>query len=36
MCIQILGARNHKYAYIGNIIIAVDKEAVPNMPLKKS
>ncbi len=36
MCIQILGASNRKYAYIGDIIIAVVKEAVPNMPLKKS
>lgn len=36
MCIQILGASNRKYAYIGDVIIAVVKEAVPNMPLKKS
>lgn len=36
MCIQILGASNRKYAHIGDIIIAVVKEAVPNMPLKKS
>jgi large subunit ribosomal protein L14 len=36
MCIQILGASNRKYAHIGDIIIAVIKEAVPNMPLKKS
>nr|YP_010188729.1 ribosomal protein L14 [Entosthodon attenuatus]QZJ47532.1 ribosomal protein L14 [Entosthodon attenuatus] len=36
MCIQILGASNRKYAHIGDIIIAVVKEAIPNMPLKKS
>nr|YP_010188974.1 ribosomal protein L14 [Ptychomnion cygnisetum]QZJ47777.1 ribosomal protein L14 [Ptychomnion cygnisetum] len=36
MCIQILGASNRKYAHIGDIIIAVVKEALPNMPLKKS
>nr|YP_010613796.1 ribosomal protein L14 [Andreaea regularis]WAS08542.1 ribosomal protein L14 [Andreaea regularis] len=36
MCIRILGASNRKYAHIGDIIIAVVKEAVPNMPLKKS
>nr|UPM51673.1 ribosomal protein L14 [Takakia lepidozioides] len=36
MCIRVLGASNRKYAHIGDIIIAVVKEAVPNMPLKKS
>nr|YP_009413569.1 ribosomal protein L14 [Allotropa virgata]ASN78880.1 ribosomal protein L14 [Allotropa virgata]ASN78903.1 ribosomal protein L14 [Allotropa virgata] len=36
MCIRILGASNRKYAYIGDIIVAVIKEAVPNMPLEKS
>ena len=36
MCIQILNASNRKYAHIGDIIIAVVKEVVPNMPLKKS
>lgn len=36
MCIQIIGASNRKYAHIGDIIIAVVKEALPNMPLKKS
>nr|YP_010901683.1 ribosomal protein L14 [Barbella flagellifera]WIL07903.1 ribosomal protein L14 [Barbella flagellifera] len=36
MCIQILGASNRRYAHIGDVIIAVVKEAVPNMPLKKS
>nr|YP_010589213.1 ribosomal protein L14 [Isoetes australis]WAB47972.1 ribosomal protein L14 [Isoetes australis] len=36
MCIRILGASNRKYANIGDVIIAVVGEAVPNMPLKKS
>lgn len=36
MCIRVLGASNRKYAKIGDVIIAVVKEAVPNMPLKKS
>ena len=36
MCIQILGASNRKYAHIGDVIIGVVEEAVPNMPLKKS
>ena len=36
MCIRVLGSSNRKYANIGDTIIAVVKEAVPNMPLKKS
>ena len=36
MCIQILGGSSGKYASIGDIIIAVVKDALPNMPLKKS
>ena len=35
MCIQVLGG-NRKYATIGNTIIAVVKEALPNMPIKRS
>jgi large subunit ribosomal protein L14 len=35
MCIRILGG-NKKYAEIGDIIIAVVKEAMPNMPVKRS
>ena len=35
MCIQILG-NNRQYANIGDIIVAVVKDAIPNMPLKKS
>lgn len=35
MCIRVLG-NNRKYAGIGDIIVAVVKSALPNMPLKKS
>jgi large subunit ribosomal protein L14 len=35
MCIRVLGG-NKKYAKIGDIIIAVVKEALPNMPVKRS
>jgi len=35
MCIRILGG-NKKYAEIGDTIIAVVKEATPNMPIKRS
>ena len=33
MCIRVL---NRQYANIGDVIIAVVKEALPNMPVKKS
>jgi large subunit ribosomal protein L14 len=36
MCIRIIGASNRRYAPIGDVIVAVIKEAVPNMPLKRS
>jgi large subunit ribosomal protein L14 len=35
MCIRVLGG-NKKYAEIGDSIIAVVKEALPNMPVKRS
>ena len=35
MCIRILGG-NKKYASVGNTIIGVVKEALPNMPIKRS
>ena len=35
MCIRILGG-NKQYAKIGDTIIAVVKEALPNMPVKRS
>nr|YP_010714833.1 ribosomal protein L14 [Carex breviculmis]YP_010901049.1 ribosomal protein L14 [Carex giraldiana]WDD58550.1 ribosomal protein L14 [Carex breviculmis]WIL06431.1 ribosomal protein L14 [Carex giraldiana] len=36
MCIRIIGASNQRYAQIGNVIVAVIKEAVPKMSLEKS
>lgn len=36
MCIRVLGGSNRKYAQIGDVIIGVVKEAVPNMTLKNS
>jgi len=35
MCIRVLGS-NKKYAKVGDTIIAVVKEAIPNMPVKRS
>jgi len=35
MCIRVLGG-NRKYGKIGDTIIVVVKEAIPNMPIKKS
>lgn len=35
MCIRVLGG-NKKYATVGDTIIAVVKEAIPNMPVKRS
>lgn len=36
LCIKVLGSTGTKYANIGDIIVAVVKEALPNMPVKKS
>ena len=35
MCIRVLGG-NRKYAKIGDTIIGVVKDAIPNMPIKRS
>ena len=35
MCIRLLGG-NRKYGKIGDVIIGVVKDAIPNMPIKKS
>nr|YP_009105510.1 ribosomal protein L14 [Lobosphaera incisa]AIT94252.1 ribosomal protein L14 [Lobosphaera incisa]AIY30208.1 ribosomal protein L14 [Lobosphaera incisa] len=35
MCIRVLGGRR-QFANIGDVIIGVVKDAIPNMPLKKS
>ncbi|MEH2292271.1 50S ribosomal protein L14 [Nostoc sp.] len=36
MCIRILGGGNRRYGFIGDKIIAVVKDATPNMGVKKS
>lgn len=36
MCIRVLGTSNPAYAGIGDVIIAVVKDASPNMPVKRS
>ena len=36
MCIRVLGGSYKQSANIGDVIIAVVKQATPNMPLKKS
>nr|YP_009175307.1 ribosomal protein L14 [Phragmipedium longifolium]YP_010605508.1 ribosomal protein L14 [Phragmipedium hirtzii]AIS67563.1 ribosomal protein L14 [Phragmipedium longifolium]WAJ48410.1 ribosomal protein L14 [Phragmipedium longifolium]WAN80668.1 ribosomal protein L14 [Phragmipedium hirtzii] len=38
MCIRIIGTGNQRYAHIGDVIVAVIKEAeaVPNMSLERS
>ncbi|MDC0835152.1 50S ribosomal protein L14 [Leptolyngbya valderiana BDU 20041] len=35
MCIRVLGG-NRRYAHVGDTIIAVVKDAIPNMAIKKS
>ena len=36
MCIRVLSANKNQFANIGDVIVAVVKEALPNQPLKKS
>uniref|UniRef100_A0A7T6Y7M7 Large ribosomal subunit protein uL14c n=2 Tax=Garcinia TaxID=58227 RepID=A0A7T6Y7M7_9ROSI len=36
MCIRIIGTSNRQYAHIGDVIVAVIKETVPNSPLERS
>lgn len=36
MCLRVLGTGNCRYGGIGDEIIAVVKDAIPNMPVKKS
>ncbi|GIW21923.1 MAG: 50S ribosomal protein L14 [Candidatus Sericytochromatia bacterium] len=36
LCIKVLGGTRRRYANIGDIIVAVVKDATPNMPVKKS
>lgn len=36
MCIRVVGAGNRHYGSIGDVIIGVVKDAIPNMAVKKS
>ncbi|MCX5961822.1 MAG: 50S ribosomal protein L14 [Cyanobacteria bacterium] len=36
MCIRVIGGGNRRYAGVGDIIVAVVKDATPNMSIKKS
>ncbi|MBA0618460.1 hypothetical protein Godav_027803 [Gossypium davidsonii] len=36
MCIRVIGASNRRYAHIGDVIVVVIKETIPNTPLKRS
>ena len=36
MCIRVMGGSNRKYASVGDVITGVVKDALPNMPVKKS
>ncbi|WP_071517802.1 50S ribosomal protein L14 [Geitlerinema sp. PCC 9228] len=36
MCIRVLGSGNRRYAGVGDVVIAVVKDAIPNMAVKKS
>ncbi len=36
MCLRVLGTGNSRYGHIGDVIVAVVKDALPNMAVKKS
>lgn len=36
LCIRVVGGGNRTFANIGDVIVAVVKDAIPNMPVKKS
>jgi large subunit ribosomal protein L14 len=36
MCIRVLGSSGRRYAGVGDIVVAVVKDALPNMAVKKS
>src|SRR5215813_3965201 len=36
LCIRVMGGSNRRYASVGDVIVAVVKDALPNMPVKKS
>ncbi len=35
-CIRVMGGSNRRYASVGDVIVAAVKDALPNMPVKKS
>ncbi len=36
MCIRVLGSSGRRYARVGDVIVGVVKDALPNMPVKRS
>ena len=36
LCIRVLGGSNKTFATVGDVIVATVKDALPNMPVKKS
>jgi large subunit ribosomal protein L14 len=36
LCIRVMGGSNRRYASVGDVIVATVKDALPNMPVKKS
>jgi large subunit ribosomal protein L14 len=36
LCIRVVGGSNRRYASVGDVIVATVKDALPNMPVKKS
>ncbi len=36
LCIRVMGGSTRKYASVGDVIVAAVKDALPNMPVKKS
>jgi large subunit ribosomal protein L14 len=36
LCIRVLGGSGRRYATVGDVIVATVKDALPNMPVKKS
>jgi large subunit ribosomal protein L14 len=36
LCIRVVGGGNRQYAGVGDVIVAVVKDAIPNMGVKKS
>lgn len=36
LCIRVIGGGNRTYGGVGDIVVATVKDAIPNMPVKKS